>query len=117
MKNGQETRPNGSKIIRCKGLYFVIHHVDGIFKASKNGPWDYLHNARKDADDAPPPPIQNRFAMVNNKRVEFENLEDGDEFKLYESDGAFIAHCLATGQPFRDNVGVWTISCIIYANS
>jgi hypothetical protein len=52
MKNGVEVRPNGVRIQAYKRLRdlttgtFRCYLVEG----SKNGPWDYLRNARKDAD-------------------------------------------------------------------
>lgn len=48
MKNGIETRKNGV-IIRKKTnkeTGFSMYYVEG----SRNGPWDYLANARDDAD-------------------------------------------------------------------
>lgn len=42
MKNDIEYRPNGLRIQKVGTQY----HVQG----SKNGPWDYLANARRDAD-------------------------------------------------------------------
>lgn len=57
MKNGIETRDNGNQIYKdiCKSG-FVLYHVYlkapcGSYVASKNGPWDYLNNARKAADE------------------------------------------------------------------
>lgn len=54
--NGSEVRPNGNEIRRklCLGgdfsMYFVwVKTPDGLVP-SKNGTWDYLRNARKDAD-------------------------------------------------------------------
>jgi len=53
MKNGREVRPNGSiitKVLMKSGIY--LYYVQNInYKPSKNGPWDYLRNARKDADN------------------------------------------------------------------
>ncbi len=52
MKNGIEIRPNGIKIVKRVTISHYPsnninqYHVEG----SKNGPWDYLLNARKDAD-------------------------------------------------------------------
>lgn len=48
MKNNIEIRPNGIKIEKKMGNRYPLYFVSG----SKNGPWDYLHNARKDADNA-----------------------------------------------------------------
>ncbi len=51
MKNGIETRKNGVIIRKKEGRSFketgiCLYHVEG----SRNGPWDYLANARGDAD-------------------------------------------------------------------
>lgn len=46
MKNGIEIRPNGVKIVKIQGNSIPQYFVEG----SKNGPWDYLANARNDAD-------------------------------------------------------------------
>ena len=46
MKNGIEIRKHGLKITSVKAGNFAMYKVAG----SRNGPWDYLHNARKDAD-------------------------------------------------------------------
>lgn len=48
MKNGIEVRKNGAKIQRTpSGVCYAVTLPDGT--PSKNGPWDYLGNARKDA--------------------------------------------------------------------
>jgi len=47
MKNGKETRPNG--VVITKKFFedgFYMYYVAG----SRSGPWDYLRNARRDAD-------------------------------------------------------------------
>ncbi|MCJ8292895.1 MAG: hypothetical protein MJK15_00680 [Colwellia sp.] len=46
MKNGIEIRKHGLKITKKIHNKFPMYQVAG----SRNGPWDYLHNARKDAD-------------------------------------------------------------------
>lgn len=48
MKNGVEIRPNGVKITKFlgKSMTHYMYRVQG----SMNGPWDYLRNARMDAD-------------------------------------------------------------------
>lgn len=48
MKNGKEIRPNGVVITKPQQFEGCVaqYHVEG----SKNGPWDFLYNARKDAD-------------------------------------------------------------------
>ena len=47
MKNGIEVRPNGVTIRRIDCAEgFGMYQVDD----SPNGPWDYLSNARVDAD-------------------------------------------------------------------
>jgi hypothetical protein len=46
MKNGKETRPNGVVIAKKQTSWGALYHVEG----SKNGPWTYLRNARRDAD-------------------------------------------------------------------
>lgn len=50
-KGGTEVRSNGCEI-RQKGYvyYVLIKHDDGTLAASLNGPWDFLRNARADAD-------------------------------------------------------------------
>lgn len=53
--------------------------------------------------------IQDRYATVNGKRVEFEDLKKGDNFKLYESDGEFVEHCTAAGNPYINGSGIWSI--------
>ena len=47
MKNNIEIRPNGIKITKRTGNRYPMYFVTG----SKNGPWDYLRNARRDADN------------------------------------------------------------------
>ena len=59
MKNGTETRPNGVIIKKSK---YGTYHVLG----SANGPWDYLSNARKDADSLSPTP---QSTSVPNERA------------------------------------------------
>lgn len=55
-KNGIEVRPNGNEIRRHKvGHNFFTYDVFikdslGDFCKSANGPWDYIYNARDDAD-------------------------------------------------------------------
>ena len=56
MKNGIEVRKNGSTIERYvkEGYvgYNVIHKLkDGTLCKCGGSPWDYLHNARKSADN------------------------------------------------------------------
>ena len=46
MKNSVEIRPNGVKITK-KTVNSTMYFVEG----SRNGPWDYLANARRDADN------------------------------------------------------------------
>jgi len=46
MKNNIAIRPNGITIKKVMGNRYPLYYVTG----SKNGPWDYLQNARKDAD-------------------------------------------------------------------
>lgn len=53
MRNGTETRPNGVIITN------VNHGISGKnpsyhIKGSINGPWDYIVNARNDADKLKP---------------------------------------------------------------
>jgi hypothetical protein len=51
MKNGKEIRANGVVITKTQRDGSVPqYHVEG----SKNGPWDYLQNARDDADTPAP---------------------------------------------------------------
>jgi len=56
MRNGKETRPNGStittkKIGNYKGYDVLYKGEDGLMWPSVSNPWDYLSNARFDADD------------------------------------------------------------------
>ena len=55
MKNGIEVRKNGNRVeIRdIYGYNVYKKQPDGSFVLSKNGPWDYLRNARLDADNDP----------------------------------------------------------------
>lgn len=46
MKNGIEIRPNGVRIIKKPGDVFPLYYVEG----SKDNPWDFLSNARINAD-------------------------------------------------------------------
>lgn len=50
MKNGIEIRPNGVKITKKTCNEYPMYFVEG----SVNGPWDYLANARRDADELKP---------------------------------------------------------------
>jgi len=52
MKNGREVRPNGNCITKVKTKRGVVQYYVETKNGdpSKNGPWDYLYNARKDAD-------------------------------------------------------------------
>lgn len=58
MKDGEEIRCDGKVLIKKVAsknnpnfyMYYVFRLVDGVEVASKNGPWDYLANARRDAD-------------------------------------------------------------------
>lgn len=51
-KNGIEVRANGSEIHRrlVFGYDVKIRMPSGELKPSRNGPWDYLYDARADAD-------------------------------------------------------------------
>lgn len=55
MRHGFEVRPNGNKIITkvspagFKEYLVFVKTLKG-FKRTANGPWTYLNNARKDAD-------------------------------------------------------------------
>jgi len=50
-KDKIEIRKNGDEI-RKKGRCYHVYRKqrDGTFELSKNGPWDYLSNARADSD-------------------------------------------------------------------
>lgn len=54
MKNGIEYRPNGNKILvggeKSRSYIVYIKQSDGTYVMSRNGPWDWLGNARKYAD-------------------------------------------------------------------
>lgn len=51
MKNNIEVRPNGSTIEKKRGNRIEMYYVKAKDGApSLNGPWDYLANARQDAD-------------------------------------------------------------------
>lgn len=55
MKNGTEVRKNGSKITKRSSGNSVSYYVEKVDENDKlvpslNGPWDYLGNARSDAD-------------------------------------------------------------------
>lgn len=54
MKNGTEVLKNGSRITKRTSGKHVSYHVEklndaGILVPSRNGPWDYLGNARSGA--------------------------------------------------------------------
>lgn len=62
MKDGIEYRRKGNARITTRTVdwwptykfYAVEFMVDGAWELSANGPWDYLANARRDADRLDP---------------------------------------------------------------
>ena len=51
MKNGIELKKNGNMIIKRNGIYYVEKlNRNSVLVPSRNGPWDYLGNARSDSN-------------------------------------------------------------------
>jgi hypothetical protein len=56
MKNGIEYRANGNRIVKREGFGYDVHILreDGGYRSSCSNPWDYLNNARADANQQTP---------------------------------------------------------------
>ena len=50
MKNGIEIRSNGNTIKKKNEMYYVYILINKTLVLSRDGPWDYLRNARGSAD-------------------------------------------------------------------
>ena len=55
-KKGLEVRPNGNEVHRIgncgerDNMFYVVYRKGLAKRRSTNGPWDYIFNARKEAD-------------------------------------------------------------------
>lgn len=58
--------------------------------------------------------IQDRYALINNQRIEFEEVKKDDIFSLSESDGTLVMggkKYIALSDAYKNKDGVWSIDC------